>query len=124
MPRAKTDVFYSSPRIDNQLRYLLVATACPLLPLVAMLLLPDPWRGSLMPFAMIFGSYVLYYGFALILYALSSLWRILRRPPTDLRCPVCCTVERSYRTFFVDRVAPGLMRVHCPECHERWFERR
>jgi hypothetical protein len=123
MFRPNLDLFHSGPRIDNQLRYLLTGTGCSLLPLMVTLLLPDPWQSALLPLALLFGSYGALFGLALFLYALAWLWRLVRPAPTELRCPVCFTTDRPYRPFFVDRLAPTLVRVHCPECHERWLER-
>lgn len=117
--------FRHSPQIENQRRYLTIAGGCSMTPVLVVLLLPEPWQTSLLPIVAIFGAYSLLYGIALFLLAIEWLWRTLRRP-TDagIRCPICHTAEQPYRLFFVNRVAPQLVRIHCPECHERWLERR
>lgn len=117
--------FGHSPQIQNQGRYLTIAMICSITPALVVLLLPEPWRSSLLPIVAIFGAYSLLYALALLLLAVEWLWRMLRRPSNaGIRCPVCHTTEQSYRRFFVNRLAPQLVRIHCPECHERWLERR
>lgn len=117
--------FRHSPQIDNQRRYLTVAATCSALPALVVLLLPEPWHSALLPIVAIFGAYGLLYGLALLLVALEWLCQSLRRPANaSIRCPICHTSEQPYRRFFVGRITPQLVRIHCPECHERWIERR
>lgn len=118
------DQFGHSPPIEHQLRYLLTCVGCSLAPVVIVALLPDPLHASLVPLAALFGAYAFMFGIALLLYGMEVLWRLLR-PKRDapLRCPVCHTIEQPYRRFFADRIAPALIRAHCPECHERWIAR-
>lgn len=109
----------------NQRRYLTVAFVTSAAPIAVVLLLPEPLRTSLMPIVAIFGAYSMLYGLAVLLMAVEWLWRLLR--PTrsaELRCPTCHTLEVPYRRFFVNRIAAHLVRIQCPECHERWIERR
>ena len=109
----------------NQRRYLTVAFACSAAPIAVVLILPEPLRSSLMPIVAIFGAYSSLYGLALLLMGIEWLWGVLRpRRDAAIRCPTCRTVEVSYRRFFVNRIGAHLVRVQCPECHERWIERR
>ena len=113
----------------NQFGYLLTSFACSVvLPLVCAVL-PEPWHTSLLPLAALFGGYALMFALGLILYGLEWLWQ--RRPwrthetaLPPLRCPACRSVEQHYAPFYVVRVGPHTLRVHCSECSERWFEHR
>jgi hypothetical protein len=117
--------FGGSPEIANQRRYLTVALTCSGVPVVVVTLLPEPLRSAMMPIVAVFGAYAFLYGLALLLLGLEWLWKILRKPSNAIiSCPACHTREDVYRRFFVSRVTPHIMRIHCPECHERWMERR
>ena len=112
------------PQIDNQLRYLVTAASCSLVPVVAIALLPDPLHSSLLPIAALLGAHGFMYVLALLLCGIERAWQLVRPARSQvIRCPVCYTVDQPYRRFFVARITPQLVRVHCPECHERWVTR-
>ena len=113
-----------SPDIDNQFRYLVTSWLCSLIPLTIIVLLPDPLHTSLLPFGALFGAQAFLYTLGLSLYGLEWLWRLIRPVrPQRVRCPVCHAVEHAYRPFYAMRISPELLRMYCPECHERWTER-
>ncbi|HEX6287645.1 MAG TPA: hypothetical protein VFZ66_00570 [Herpetosiphonaceae bacterium] len=119
------DRYNHSLHIVDQLRYLVTSLACSLGPVVLIALLPEPWHSSFLPLAALFGAYSFMFVLAILLYALEQLWRLLRRPANaPIACPACHTIDQPYRPFYVARVAPLIVRIHCPECHERWIERR
>ncbi len=117
--------FSGSPHITNQRRYLTVAVSCSVVPILLIVLLPEPLRSRVLPIAAVFVPHALLYGLAFLLLGLEWVWNILRKPSSPIiSCPACHTTEEPYRRFFVTRVTSQIVRVHCPECHERWMERR
>ena len=123
------DGWSQQPQTNNELGYLLTAFACSFTPALVCALLPEPWHTSLLPLAALFGAYACMFALGLALYAIEQLWRL--RPwrvregaLPALRCPACRMIEQHYAPFYVVRVGPYTLRVHCPECQERWFEHR
>jgi hypothetical protein len=118
------DCYNHSIQIVDQLRYLLTSMCCSLGPVIVIALLPEPWHTSFLPLAALLGAYSFMFVLALLLYGLEQVWSLLRRPSSqELVCPICHTIEQPYRRFHVVRVAPMIVRIYCPECHERWIER-
>lgn len=117
---------YDSPlQSVDQFRYLMTSMGCSLAPVIVIAMLPEPWHTSFLPLAALFGAYSMMFVLALILHGIEQLWRLLHRRATgEICCPVCHTIEQPYRTFHVVRVARLIVRIHCPECHERWIEHR
>lgn len=119
------DRFNSPIQVVDQFRYLVISMVCSLTPVILIAVLPEPWHTSFLPLAALFGAYSMMFILALMLYGLERLWLLLRRRATNqIICPVCHTTEQPYRPFHVVRVARLIVRVHCPECHERWIEHR
>lgn len=125
------DEWSRSPQITDQVRYMITSFVCSTTPVIVIALLPDPWHTSLLPIAVLFGAYGLMFGLGLVFSVVEWLWRVCRVPLARLRgevpvlrCPACQTVEQRTRPFYVVRVAPRMLRVHCPECHERWLDYR
>lgn len=123
------DRFSEQPKATHQLGYLLTSFVCSTVPAVLCAVLPEPWHTSLLPIAALFGAYAAMFALGLIFYGVEWLWRLrpwrLRQNSVPaLRCPACRTVEQLHTRFYVVRVGPYTLRVHCPECQERWFEHR
>jgi hypothetical protein len=119
------DRYESSLHIVDQFRYLAVSLICTIAPVVLIAVLPEPWHTSFLPLAALFGAYSMMFALALLLHGIEQLWKLVRRRRSgEICCPVCHTIEQPYRPFHVVRVARVIVRVHCPECHERWIERR
>lgn len=114
-----------SPQIGSQKRYILTSFICSALPVIVIAWLPEPWHSSLLPLAALFGAYAFMFGLGLLLYGIEWLWRLVRpHALPEICCPLCHTREQPYRPFYVTRIAPHLLRVHCPECQEHWIEHR
>lgn len=123
------DRYSDQSTATSQLGYLLTSFVCSAVPALIGVLLPEPWHTSLLPLAALSGAYACMFALGLIFYGIEWLWRLRpwraqqgALPP--LRCPACRTVEQPYAAFYVARVGPYTLRVHCPECNERWFEHR
>jgi hypothetical protein len=119
------DRYDSALHIIDQIRYLAISLISTGAPVILIAMLPEPWHSSFLPLAALFGAYSMMFALALLLHGIEQLWKLLRGPGNeDISCPVCHTIEQPYRPFHVVRVARMIVRVHCPECHERWIERR
>lgn len=121
------DGYSSQPSTDNELGYLLTSFACSAAPTVICALLPEPWHTSLLPLAALFGGYACMFALGLVFYGIAWAWRLRPwrpQPVPALRCPACRSSEQTYAPFYVVRIGPHTLRVHCAQCNERWFEHR
>jgi hypothetical protein len=123
------DRFSDPSQTTNELGYMLTSFGCSAAPALICALLPEPWHTSLLPIAALFGAYAAMFALGLLFYSIERLWqlrpwRMRRAAVAALRCPACRSVEQPYAPFYVVRVGPYTLRVHCPECNERWFEHR
>lgn len=115
----------SSAPADDPNRFFLTMIGCSALPMVVTLWLPEPWYTSVLPVAAFMLIFTFFFGLALALHWLGVLWRLLRPVSgAGIQCWACQSYEQPHLRFGVVRVAPGVYRIRCPECGERWVERR